>query len=342
MTSPERRANRTLRSPSTTFQPTRVGLSSLGSTCATFEIWTGASFSMMPPGSPGACRVCRFTMLTPCTRTRISLRSTRSTSPVLPRSLPVMTTTLSPFLILNFAMILASPPVRLEHFRRQRNDLHELLAAQLARHRPEDAGADRLALLVDQHRRVAVEADRAAVGAADLLGGAHDHRLVDVALLHPATRDRVLDRDDDDVADGRVLALRPAQHLDALHPAGAGIVGDFQVGLHLNHGTTSLAGRGRVDDGRALGGADDLPLLGLRDRPAFLDGHGIADLAAVVLVMRRVLLRAANELLVDRVHDAALDADDHRLVRLVADHDPVEDAPGHCRKSPTTPNASSD
>src|SRR5258706_3001401 len=341
MTSPERRAKRTLRPASTIFQPTRVALSSRGSICATLEIWTGASFSMMPPGSPGDCRVCRFIMLTPCTRTRISLRSTRSTSPVLPRSLPVMTTTLSPFLILNFAMILASPPVRLEHFRRQRNDLHELLAAQLARHRPEDAGADRLALLGDQHRRVAVEADRAAVGPADLLGRAHDHRLVDVALLHPAARDRVLDRDDDDVADGRVFPLRPAQHLDALHPAGAGIVGDFQVGLHLNHGSTSLAGRGRVGSGRAPG-ADDFPLLGLGDRPAFLDGHGVADLAAVVLVMRRVLLGAANELLVDRVHDATLDADDHRLVRLVADHDPVEDAPGHCRKSPTTPNASSD
>jgi hypothetical protein len=27
-----------------------------------------------------------------------------------------------------------------------------------------------------------------------------------------------------------------AQHLDALHPTGAGIVGDFEVRLHLNHG----------------------------------------------------------------------------------------------------------
>ena len=40
------------------------------------------------------------------------------------------------------------------------------LRAQLAGHRPEDAGADRLALLVDQHGRVAVEADGAAVDAA--------------------------------------------------------------------------------------------------------------------------------------------------------------------------------
>src|SRR5262249_60459539 len=100
--------------------------------------------------APRRCRVCRLFMLTPCTRTRIPLLSTLSTSPVLPRSLPVMTTTLSPFLILNFAMILASPPVRLEHFRRQRNDLHELLASQLPRHRPEDTGAERLGLAVGQ------------------------------------------------------------------------------------------------------------------------------------------------------------------------------------------------
>src|SRR5262249_2878843 len=71
-------------------------------------------------------------------------------------------------------------------------------------------------------------------------------------------------------------------------------------------------------------------------------GHGITDLAAVLLVMRRVLLGAADELLVDRVHHAAPDAGDHRLLRLVADHDPVEDAPGPNPESPTTPNASSD
>src|SRR5437660_8827580 len=54
----------------------------------------------------------------------------------------------------------------------ERDDLHEAAGAQFARHRPEDAGADRLALAGDQPRRVAVEADRAAVAAAAFLGGA--------------------------------------------------------------------------------------------------------------------------------------------------------------------------
>ena len=64
-------------------------------------------------------------MLTPCTTTRFSARSTRSTSPLLPLSRPVITTTLSPFLILNLAMS--------EHLGRERDDLHELACARSSR-----------------------------------------------------------------------------------------------------------------------------------------------------------------------------------------------------------------
>ena len=60
--------------------------------------------------------------------------------------------------------------------------------------------------VVDQHRRVVVEADVRAVGAPDLLRRPHDHRLHDVALLHLGVRDRLLHRHDDDVAERRVLA----------------------------------------------------------------------------------------------------------------------------------------
>src|SRR5215207_7445497 len=128
-----------------------------------------------------------------------------------------------------------------EHLRRQRHDLHEAARPQLAGDRAEDAGPDRLALAADQDRGVAVEADRAAVGAADLLRGAHDDGAVHVALLDAAARDRLLDRDDDDVPDRRGPALRAAQHLDALHPPRAGIVGDVEVGLHLDHAAPPAA-----------------------------------------------------------------------------------------------------
>src|SRR5919204_4225203 len=66
-----------------------------------------------------------------------------------------------------------------DHLRRQRDDLHELLLAQLARHRPEDARRPRLALLVDDHDRVLVEPDVAAVLAPGLLRRAHHHRARD-------------------------------------------------------------------------------------------------------------------------------------------------------------------
>ena len=69
----------------------------------------------------------------------------------------------------------------------------KFFGAQLAHDRPEDPGADRLVLVVQDHGGVAVEADGGAVLAADFLGGADDDGLADVALLHAAARDRLLD-----------------------------------------------------------------------------------------------------------------------------------------------------
>src|SRR5262249_27394426 len=78
------------------------------------------------------------------------------------------------------------------------------------------------------------------VGTADVLGGAHDHRAVNVALLHAAAGSGFLDADDDDVADARGAALRAAQHLDALDALRAAVVRNVQVGLHLDHGSTLI------------------------------------------------------------------------------------------------------
>src|ERR1700710_51325 len=116
-----------------------------------------------------------------------------------------------------------------------------LLGPQLAHDRAEDAGADRLGIVVDQHRRVRIEADGRAVGTVDVLGGPHDHVLVDVALLPAAPRLRFLDGDDDDVANAGEAPLGAAQHLDALDALGAAIVGDLKVGLHLDHRSNSFS-----------------------------------------------------------------------------------------------------
>src|SRR5690606_2885607 len=88
-------------------------------------------------------------------------------------------------------------------------------------------------------RGVAVEADQRTVGAADALAGAHHDRVVDLALLDLAARDRVLHRHLDDVADTGVAALGAAEHLDAHHFLGAGVVCHVEVALHLDHGSAS-------------------------------------------------------------------------------------------------------
>src|SRR5262245_61957701 len=122
---------------------------------------------------------------------------TRSTRPILPRDLPDSTMTVSS---LDTCMS--------HHLGCEGNDLHEPLLAQLARHGSEDAGADRLPLVVDDDHRVLVEADVAAVAAALFLHGAHNDGFHDVALLHGSAGDRHLHGAHDDVTDARVPALR--------------------------------------------------------------------------------------------------------------------------------------
>src|SRR3954452_12025132 len=100
----------------------------------------------MPPVTPfiGLGLVCFLTWLMPSTTTRSSsLR--RTTLPRLPLSRPAITMTSSPLRIL---FMFAFPS---EDFGSERHDLHEALGAQVARDRPEDAGADGLQLVVEQH-----------------------------------------------------------------------------------------------------------------------------------------------------------------------------------------------
>src|SRR5215212_1198260 len=189
---------------------------------------------MMPPVVPPrppcwTTLVCFLTRFTPSTTTRCSSRSTWITLPSAPLSLPAITLTVSPFLI-----FMERFPIS-EHLRRQRDDLHEPLVAQLAPDRAEDARAARLAVLPQDDRGVLVELDVRAVGPAALLDGAHDDGLDDVALLHVAARDRVLDRADDDVADAGIATARAAEHPDAEDFLRTGVVGDLDPRLLLDH-----------------------------------------------------------------------------------------------------------
>src|SRR5215218_2950417 len=123
-----------------------------------------------------------------------------------------------------------------EHLRGERDDLHEVALAQLARHRAEDARAARIVLGVDQDGGVLVEGDVGAVVAPELLLRPHDDRLDDLALLDRSVGNRLLDGADDHVADAGVAAVRAPGDPDAQHLARAGVVGDLQPGLLLDHG----------------------------------------------------------------------------------------------------------
>src|SRR5439155_3066502 len=194
-----RRHTRTLtRSPLTSlnFIPTRVGRLQTGQTTITFDTFSGAAFSITPPGwivwppmrldsRIGRGFVCRLTMFRFSTITRRSAGNACSTLPCLPRSLPESTWTRSPCLIF-IAIAMTS-----KHLRGQADDLHEVLLAELAGDGAEDARAARVALRVDDHSSVLVEGDRGAVVPALRLAGADDHCAHDLALL-----DRTLRRGD--------------------------------------------------------------------------------------------------------------------------------------------------
>src|SRR5829696_1681603 len=224
---PERLVTR-MRAPSSVRRvPTRVGLLSLGSSSATLETWIGPSRSITPTGAFGRAgfgRWWRLTMLMPSTKTRSLDRSTRRILPVLPLSLPEITMTWS-----------SARSFISEHLRGERDDLHEPAVAQLAGHGPEDARPARVVLGVDDHGRVLVEGDVGAVLAPELLLRAHDDGLDDLALLDRPLRGGLLDRRGDDVAHARVAAARAALDADAEDLAGAGVVGNLEARLVLDH-----------------------------------------------------------------------------------------------------------
>src|ERR1700733_4876142 len=123
----------------------------------------------------------------------------------------------------------------LPHFRRERDDLGELLVAQLAGYRPENARSNRLVRIINQYRRVIVKTDVRPVLAPLLFARAHDHALHHGTLLYLAFRLRFLHRRRDDVAQSRRQPRISAQRQDAGQLARAGIVRHRQPCSHLSH-----------------------------------------------------------------------------------------------------------
>src|SRR5690349_19975942 len=159
ISAPLERKTRTRRSPVlrlfisssvSIFTPTRSALPLAALKIATLDWWIGSALSTTPPVVPfmGLGLTCFFTTFTPST-SRWSSSTRAVTVPRLPLSRPVSTIPVSPLRILIISVL--SGVASSEHFGRERHDLHEALAAQLSRHRPEDAGADRLELGIEEH-----------------------------------------------------------------------------------------------------------------------------------------------------------------------------------------------
>src|SRR5687767_8820032 len=79
----------------------------------------------------------------------------------------------------------------------------------------------------------------------------------------------------------------------------------------------------RVSSARALDDLDQAPALVLRERSGLHDAHAVPGLRRVLLVVRLHPRRAGDHLAVDGVGDAPLERDDHRLLHLVADDEPL-------------------
>src|SRR5262249_43473169 len=90
------------------------------------------------------------------------------------------------------------------------------------------------------------EADVGAVLAPRGDAGADHDALDHVALLHVAAGQRLLDAGSNDIAQVRDAALAAAEHLNAHHLFGPGVVGHIEGGIHVDHdclGSFSVSAR---------------------------------------------------------------------------------------------------
>src|ERR1700674_5815297 len=256
--------------------------------------------------------VWRLSRLTPLTTILCLSGIVRSTSPCLPLSLPAMTITGSPgarsrALTLSFALFFSIS--FLEDLRGERDDLHEVALAKLARDRTEDAGPARVVRLRQEHGRVLVESDERSVRALVLLVHSHDDGLHHLALLDLTARLGGLDGGVNDVDDIGVFAVVPAGHADDQEYLRSRVVRDLEACFLLDH---SLPG--------FLHDLETPPALLLRVGARFGDAHEVADAALVLLVVDLELGAVLQGLAVEAVRAGGADLDDDGLVHPVRDH----------------------
>jgi hypothetical protein len=127
---------------------------------------------------------------------------------------------------------------RSHHLTGQADDFHETSLPKFPRNRAENSGAPGILVFIDQHDRVAIEADVAAVETSRGLSTTNDHTSLDTPLANLAPWQRFLNTDDNNVAQAGGPTPGTAQHLDTPRDLRTGVVSDVELSLHLDHGFT--------------------------------------------------------------------------------------------------------
>src|SRR5919202_549127 len=208
--------------------PTRIGSPVSGSTSITLETCIGASNVYKPSWFCWVGRAWRVLMFTPLTTTRLSFGITFWTSPRLPFSLPEITVTISPRLILR-------PIYSLKHLRGQRDYSRITLIPEFASYRPEDARSTRGAIVIDDDARILTEPDVRPVVPPRLLLGSHYDSPNYIALTHATARGRLFDRGNNHVADSGVPPLACTDDPDTEQAPCTRVVGHLEPCLVLDH-----------------------------------------------------------------------------------------------------------
>src|SRR5438105_11224229 len=172
----------------------------------------------------------------------------RETVPRFPLSLPVMIRTVSPFLIFILARwrgffsfcFVAIFYSSLKHFRRKRNNLHEVSFAQFAGNRAKDTCASWVITGGNNHGSILVKTDMRTIRPRILLCHAHYHSIDDFTLFDLSVGRSLLHRGLDNVPYLRITLGRTAHYANTHNLFGTSIIGDLQACLWLYHLTISL------------------------------------------------------------------------------------------------------
>jgi hypothetical protein len=92
-----------------------------------------------------------------------------------------------------------------------------------------------LVLIVKKNGRIAIKTYEGAIRTTNTFPRSYNNSIIDLPFLHTPAWNRFFDANLNDVTNVRISSMGAAQNLNAHDLSGAAIIGDIEVGLHLNH-----------------------------------------------------------------------------------------------------------